>query len=532
VTLFEPPLVDDDARRAIRDGLGRNLFVEAGAGTGKTTVLVARVVNLFATGTLTDPSALVAITFTEAAAAELRDRIRGALDAAAVDDQQAADARARCAEARRRIDEAVITTLHGFAQRILAEHPLEAGLPPRFEVDDGVLASVRFVERWLAFLDDLYDDPAAARDLLVAHALGLTSANLLEVARRFHERWTASSGRPHAARRAPAHRRRRDHPRAARRARGRRRSRRRPRRLAGDQPRRPLAAAAGHDRGRRRRSRRHRGAAHALLRAQRRRAGPQGVLARRQGDDPRSPQRGARRHRRAHRRSPGRNARAPAAPPGRLHRSGRRRAPPGGQARVPRPAGARPRSAAQLAGRARCARRALPRDPDRRVPGHRPAAARHRVPARRGRPRRSAAGALGRHEAGRGQAADRRRPEAVDLRLPGRRHQRCGTRPAPRSTARSCSSPELPHRPRDRRVGQRGVHRDHRRGAAALAARVPPARCRPRRHDVGARRRAARRPGRGSHRRAAHRRGRRAGAPAAGHEAEALAYHRRAGARR
>ena len=70
MTLFEPSLVDDDARRTIRDDLHRNLFVEAGAGTGKTTVLVARVVNLFATGTLTDPSELVAITFTEAAAAE------------------------------------------------------------------------------------------------------------------------------------------------------------------------------------------------------------------------------------------------------------------------------------------------------------------------------------------------------------------------------------------------------------------------------------------------------------------------------
>src|SRR5205085_62913 len=76
VTLFDVDLVDDAARRAIRDDLGRNLFVEAGAGTGKTTVLVDRVVNLFAQGVLAEPGELVAITFTEAAAAELRDRIR------------------------------------------------------------------------------------------------------------------------------------------------------------------------------------------------------------------------------------------------------------------------------------------------------------------------------------------------------------------------------------------------------------------------------------------------------------------------
>jgi ATP-dependent helicase/nuclease subunit A len=71
----------------------------------------------------------------------------------------------------------------------LAEHPLEAGLPPRFEVDDGVLAGVRFAERWVAFLDDLYTEPTAARDLLIGHALGLTANHLLEIARQFHDRW-------------------------------------------------------------------------------------------------------------------------------------------------------------------------------------------------------------------------------------------------------------------------------------------------------------------------------------------------------
>ncbi len=190
MTLFDDDVtVDSEARRAIRDDLHRNLFVEAGAGTGKTTVLVARVVNIVATGTISEPSELVAITYTEAAAAELRDRIRTELDAAARDPARTDDQRARCAEARRRIDEAVITTLHGFAQRILAEHPLEAGLPPRFEIDDGVLAEVRFLERWSAFLDDLYDDRDMAQVLLQANALGLTSAHLLDVARRFHERW-------------------------------------------------------------------------------------------------------------------------------------------------------------------------------------------------------------------------------------------------------------------------------------------------------------------------------------------------------
>src|SRR3954447_23674148 len=197
MTLFEHGLgapaegvpVDNDARERVRRDLDRNLFVEAGAGTGKTKVLVDRVVRLVATGTVREPAGLVAITFTEAAAAELRDRIRAELERAAADPSLASDERARCREMRDRIDEAVITTLHGFAQRVLAEHPLEAGLPPAFEVDDSVASSVRFADRWRAFCDDLFADPDAEDDLLLAHALSLGTHRLRDVAQLFHDRW-------------------------------------------------------------------------------------------------------------------------------------------------------------------------------------------------------------------------------------------------------------------------------------------------------------------------------------------------------
>src|SRR3954447_20905614 len=127
MTLFEHGLgapaervpVDHEARERVRRDLDRNLFVEAGAGTGKTKVLVDRVVRLVATGSVREPSGLVAITFTEAAAAELRDRIRAQLERAASDPSLDEDQRTRCRSMRVRIDEAVITTLHGFAQRIL-----------------------------------------------------------------------------------------------------------------------------------------------------------------------------------------------------------------------------------------------------------------------------------------------------------------------------------------------------------------------------------------------------------------------------
>ena len=183
--------VDAAARDAIRDRHDTTLFVEAGAGTGKTTALVNRVVSLIARGRVTIRE-LAAITFTEAAAGELRDRIRYQLEQAAggaTDPVLAPEERERCRVALYDVDDAALSTLHGFAQRILAEHPLEAGLPPRFEVIDDVEAAVRFDERWGQFLDALVADPELEPVLLPALALGVDFDHLRRVARVLHEHY-------------------------------------------------------------------------------------------------------------------------------------------------------------------------------------------------------------------------------------------------------------------------------------------------------------------------------------------------------
>jgi ATP-dependent helicase/nuclease subunit A len=188
---FEPPTLplDDDARQTISFQLDRSLLVEAGAGTGKTTVLVRRVVELVARGRVTDASRLVAITFTEAAAAELRDRIRRELERAAADPSRPPAERVRADAAVRRIDEASITTIHGFAHRLLTEHAIDAGLPPAFEVEEGVAASLAFAERWRRFCDDLFDDAGAADDLRLAFTLRISLGRLRQVAQALHARW-------------------------------------------------------------------------------------------------------------------------------------------------------------------------------------------------------------------------------------------------------------------------------------------------------------------------------------------------------
>ncbi len=179
---------DTAARRRVADDLDATLFVEAGAGTGKTTALVARVTNLVACGRVR-LGEVAAITFTEAAAAELRERIRLSLERAAGHPDRTVAERDRCAAALDEVDEAALVTLHGFARRILAANPIEAGLPPGFSVRDPTEVEVAFGLRWNRFLVDLQRHPQMGPPLRAAVSLGLTVDNLRDVARSLHDAW-------------------------------------------------------------------------------------------------------------------------------------------------------------------------------------------------------------------------------------------------------------------------------------------------------------------------------------------------------
>jgi ATP-dependent helicase/nuclease subunit A len=76
---LEFPLPDADARRRVRDQLAANLLVEAGAGSGKTSELVNRMIALVATGAAT-VERISAVTFTRKAAGELRERFQASLE--------------------------------------------------------------------------------------------------------------------------------------------------------------------------------------------------------------------------------------------------------------------------------------------------------------------------------------------------------------------------------------------------------------------------------------------------------------------
>jgi ATP-dependent helicase/nuclease subunit A len=182
-----------------RTGLDQTLFVEAGAGTGKTTQLVARITNLVTV--LGVPLRnIAAITFTEAAASELADRIRVAFEQteSTTDDLVV---RERCRTALAEADLAAITTLHGFARRILSEHPLAVGLPPKVGVADEVASELAQEDRWDRFLDALYDDESNEELLVRAVLIGVPleprypgQATLKDVAIQLGQSWDRLDG--------------------------------------------------------------------------------------------------------------------------------------------------------------------------------------------------------------------------------------------------------------------------------------------------------------------------------------------------
>jgi ATP-dependent helicase/nuclease subunit A len=125
---------DAAARDRIRHSLNESLLVEASAGTGKTTEMVARMVNVLRSGATTIDQ-VAAVTFTHKAAGEMKLRLRQELDRA----RSAAIGydRQHLEHALQHLEEASIGTIHAFCAQILRERPVEARVDPAFtEVTD------------------------------------------------------------------------------------------------------------------------------------------------------------------------------------------------------------------------------------------------------------------------------------------------------------------------------------------------------------------------------------------------------------
>lgn len=161
----DSPLPDESARSRIREDLETNLLVEAGAGSGKTTALIDRMVALVGSGAASVEE-LAAVTFTRKAAAELRQRFQTGLESALVDarGEGATDEPVRLDDALRGIDRAFIGTIHSFCARLLRERPVEAALDPDFRELMGAEEVRQRAAFWRTHLERLSagDDPLIA----------------------------------------------------------------------------------------------------------------------------------------------------------------------------------------------------------------------------------------------------------------------------------------------------------------------------------------------------------------------------------
>ncbi|MBR0780738.1 UvrD-helicase domain-containing protein [Bradyrhizobium iriomotense] len=200
--------VDEVARQRALTELDSCLLVESAAGTGKTSLLAGRVVMLLASGTA--PRSIAAITFTELAAGELRQRIAWYLDSVlsgsvpyelrlALPDGPSTEQRAALRAASERLDELTCGTIHSFCHDLLRTYSVEAAIDPGAEVLDGDQADFAFdaiFDGWFrARLDATTaaaDDPIAA----IARRDPIGAEELLRNFARFRRRYRTARPLP------------------------------------------------------------------------------------------------------------------------------------------------------------------------------------------------------------------------------------------------------------------------------------------------------------------------------------------------
>jgi ATP-dependent helicase/nuclease subunit A len=126
-------LADQPARDRIRNDLDTTLVVEAAAGTGKTSELVRRVISVLKSGRASLDQ-IVAVTFTDAAAGELKLRLRAEIERERQSPDASPEEKQFLTDALPQLEEARIGTIHSFCGDTLRERPVEAGIDPLFEV--------------------------------------------------------------------------------------------------------------------------------------------------------------------------------------------------------------------------------------------------------------------------------------------------------------------------------------------------------------------------------------------------------------
>ncbi len=145
--------VDQQARQRAKGELSQSFVLEAGAGTGKTTLLIERILSLVRGGGARLDE-IAAVTFTENAATAMKLRLREALERLRSEHDAFETEKERAAEALEVLERAQISTIHALCAAILQERPLECGVSPGFRVADEAETDLFFAAAWQDWLAD------------------------------------------------------------------------------------------------------------------------------------------------------------------------------------------------------------------------------------------------------------------------------------------------------------------------------------------------------------------------------------------
>lgn len=157
-------IVDQSSRDKIKNQFHTNFLVEAGAGSGKTTSLVERMVNLIYTGT-SKIEQMVAITFTRKAADELKVRFQSELEKSWRQEENE-DKRVLLSEALQNIERCFLGTVHSFCAQLLRERPIEANIDLSFKELEETEDLELLDEAWRVYLAEIEENNPEQMDAI------------------------------------------------------------------------------------------------------------------------------------------------------------------------------------------------------------------------------------------------------------------------------------------------------------------------------------------------------------------------------
>ncbi|MBR4026949.1 MAG: UvrD-helicase domain-containing protein, partial [Lachnospiraceae bacterium] len=145
-------ILEETKRKEIIEQIDKSIFVEAGAGAGKTTIIINRIMNQIRQGI--KPQHIVVITFTNAASSELYDRIEKRLEEEERISQNAQEQR-YFQNALENLNQMTISTIHSFCYKLLMERAFEAKMPIGFTIlenEQTLERQQKFIEQWIGTL--------------------------------------------------------------------------------------------------------------------------------------------------------------------------------------------------------------------------------------------------------------------------------------------------------------------------------------------------------------------------------------------